>query len=381
MAARGRMAMPVAHITLLLPGLAGPPDGGGGDPAQAARLLLGDLALPGFARLAARADPLTAPCPGQTLDEMLFEAFAIARPPDGDWPAAAVSRQGLEGDAGDGVWLRADPVYLRPDMGRLLLFPARSLALSLDEAARIAQWLNAHEHAPDLRLEPATANCWHARVSGVPRMRCVPPSLAHARDADAHLPRGPDAGKWHGCMNELQMLLHQCPVNDERERRGEHPVNSVWFWGAGALPPSVPARFAGVFADHELSRGLAACAGTPARNAPADADRLLAACAAGEHLVALDALELAVRDAGVAHWVMALQALEQQWLAPLAAALSRGALQRLDVHAGGGAGFSVTRRALKRWWRRIPAAASALATLRQGLHDGVRDGLVRVPGR
>lgn len=379
-AARGRVAAPVGRITLLIPGLAGPP-AAGGDPAQAARLLLGDLALPAFARLAARADPLTAPCHGQTLDEMLFEAFGVARPVAGDWPAAAVSRHGFEGDAAGSVWLRADPVYLHPDLGRLLLFPARSLGLTLDESARIAAWLNAHEHAPELRLQPATACCWHARVREVPRMVCVAPSLAHGRDADASLPRGPDAGKWHACMNELQMLLHQCPVNEERERRGARPVNSVWFWGAGALPPFVPARFDGVFCDHELARGLAACAGAPARGAPVDADGLLTACGAGEHLVALDELELAVRGSEVALWVMALQALERSWLAPLAGALARGALLRLDVHAGSGAGFSVTRRSLERWWRRIAPPARALAALRHGALAGSREDPSRMPAR
>lgn len=372
MAAHGRGAGPVDRITLLIPGLAGPDDAGGEDPVQAARLLLGNLALPAFARLAGRGDPLPAASAARTLDGMLFEVFGIARPPDGDFPAGAVSRHAFEADAADGAWLRADPVYLHPDMGRLVVFPPRSLALSLDEAARIIAWLDAHEHAPDLRLQPATATCWYARLRAVPRMRCLAPSLAHGCDADASLPQGPDARVWHARMNELQMLLHACPVNEARARRGERPVNSVWFWGAGTLPDAVHASFTAVHGEHELARGLAACAGTRWHGTLADADRLLAACGPGVHLVALDALEHAARGTDIGAWMAALEALERDWLGPLAAALSRGALRRLEVHAGAGAGFSVTRRALRRWWRRVPPAANALGALRRGAGDAAR---------
>ena len=377
MGARGHIAKPAAEITLLVPGLAGPPDPAGHDPAQAARLLLGELALPAFARLAARGQALASPCAASTLDGMLCEAFGLARPEHADWPVAALTRQGFERDAGDGLWLRADPVHLRADMGRLVLFAPSSLALTLDEAARITGWLNAHEFAPGLELQPASATCWHLRVDRLPRMRCTAPSLAHGRDADASLPSGPDASRWHAHMNALQMLLHLCPVNEERARRGLSAVNSVWFWGAGALPHEVPACFEAVHAGHELARGLAACAGVPVREPPPDADALLAACDSGRHLLVLDALQPLAAGADLAQWVSTLASLEHAWFAPLAKALARGSLARLDVHAGSGAGYGVTRRALRRWWRRVPDAASALGALRNAVRDASQQDAAR----
>src|SRR5690606_8825931 len=58
-------------------------------------------------------------------------------------------------------------------------------------------------------------------------------------------------------MNEIQMQLHECDINDLRASRGELPVNSVWFWGVG----NVPANFIGtqteVYTDDVFVTGLA----------------------------------------------------------------------------------------------------------------------------
>ena len=49
------------------------------------------------------------------------------------------------------------------------------------------------------------------------------------------LPAGNEGSVWRRRMNEAQMVLHAHPGNEAREARGELPVNSVWFWGAGEL--------------------------------------------------------------------------------------------------------------------------------------------------
>ena len=40
----------------------------------------------------------------------------------------------------------------------------------------------------------------------------------------------------HRLQSEMQMLLYNHPVNDAREARRQHTVNSFWLHGAGALP-------------------------------------------------------------------------------------------------------------------------------------------------
>lgn len=41
---------------------------------------------------------------------------------------------------------------------------------------------------------------------------------------------------WYKLLNEMQMFLHQHPVNQARQQRGLLPINSLWFWGGGARP-------------------------------------------------------------------------------------------------------------------------------------------------
>ncbi|MDH3636365.1 MAG: hypothetical protein OES20_16830 [Gammaproteobacteria bacterium] len=47
---------------------------------------------------------------------------------------------------------------------------------------------------------------------------------------------------WYQLLNEIQMFMHQHEINVERVRRGLLPINSLWCWGAGGLPPVVDAK-------------------------------------------------------------------------------------------------------------------------------------------
>src|SRR2546423_11819725 len=96
--------------------------------------------------------------------------------------------------------------------------------------------------------------------------------------------------RFHALMNEAQMLLHEHPVNAEREARGEPALNSIWFWGGGVVDAAKPRPFSAVIADDPLARGLALAAGIPAHALPKDADSVLAALGdEGRALVVLDA--------------------------------------------------------------------------------------------
>ena len=62
---------------------------------------------------------------------------------------------------------------------------------------------------------------------------------------------------WYRLVNELQMFMHQHPVNARRLRQGRLAINSLWAWGAGmaAQPVRRPAWFGGDdlldrYADH-----------------------------------------------------------------------------------------------------------------------------------
>lgn len=57
------------------------------------------------------------------------------------------------------------------------------------------------------------------------------------RNIDAWLGSGPELRLLRRLQNEVQMLLHEHPLNEAREARGQLPVNSVWISGTGSTRP------------------------------------------------------------------------------------------------------------------------------------------------
>lgn len=49
-----------------------------------------------------------------------------------------------------------------------------------------------------------------------------------------HLPSSNNRN-WSVIQNEVQMILHNAPLNQQREMSGLPTVNSLWFWGGGKL--------------------------------------------------------------------------------------------------------------------------------------------------
>ncbi|MBU3557024.1 hypothetical protein ICN18_05210 [Polynucleobacter sp. Ross1-W9] len=62
---------------------------------------------------------------------------------------------------------------------------------------------------------------------------------AHGRNIDWWMPRDSKeegiAKRWRKLQNEIQMLWHIGPVNEEREQRGMPSINSIWISGIGKL--------------------------------------------------------------------------------------------------------------------------------------------------
>ena len=56
---------------------------------------------------------------------------------------------------------------------------------------------------------------------------------------DAPARQAPEGRRWRALLSEAQVVLHNHPLNAQRVAAGLAPVNSLWFWGAGALPDHV----------------------------------------------------------------------------------------------------------------------------------------------
>ena len=357
------------ELVLLVPGLLGPAAAGSGDP-EAAQALVAGLDLDGLDRLLARAGHTAGTAADDSPEALAFRAFGHAAPPAGtDWPVAAVTALvDREADQGSGFRLRADPVHLRADIDDLVLFDASDIDLSPDDADALARTVNDalirtvnDALGPDgPGIDAAHPHRWYVAPDAPARIATTPLSRAAGARVSGALPRGTDAARWHRWMNEVQMALHECPVNVERERRGAAPVNSVWVWGAGSLPPAgdTPAPFARVWTDDALLHGLARHAGVERGADPTGAGEWLDGDPGpGAHLAVFDDLYPAVRRADIDAWRDGIARLSRSWAQPLLDALDSGAVARVSIDDERGNRFTATRRGRFRWWRRAGLAA------------------------
>ncbi len=345
------------RLTLLVPGLFGPEadrDAGSNqaDRAREAGVLTSGLELPHLVRVLSRARMVAADGLGETLEALYFKAFELPAPPDADLPVAALTAA-IDGlDSAEGFWLRADPVYLRPDLARLILRDSRDFDIQMDEARHLAAELNAELQDDDLKLLPAHPARWYLRLATQPAFTSVSPASAHGCDADSCLLRGEAARHWHQLQNRIQMLLHHSPINTDREAWGQPPINSLWFWGLGAMP-ELPARAWGqVSGDDPLLEGLAAYSGSPCVPLVAGFDEWIETAPAADCLVVIQAALGAVRAQDRNAWQDALEMIENQWLAPVIKSFAEGQLEILTVATGGAWSFIHSARDARAWWRR-----------------------------
>ncbi|MEO8778937.1 MAG: phosphoglycerate mutase [Rhodanobacter sp.] len=178
---------------------------------------------------------------------------------DASLPAAAITREFLVGDAADTLWLSADPAWVQPDMTGARLLACGQLHLGMDEAQALAEPLLPVFEEAGMQLLVSTPDHWHVRLPpGLDVPKFDAPEQAMGEDLGQHLPGGKEGRLWRILLNDIQVLLHQHPLNAERRSRGLAPVNSLWLWGGGQLPQPMRSGLEGTISDDLLVSALAA---------------------------------------------------------------------------------------------------------------------------
>jgi hypothetical protein len=255
---------------------------------------------------------------------------------------------GIASPGDRGTWCLAQPVHLAAGLDYLRLAPLRSLALTEADARDLGTTLHDHFGATDFAVAGVVDGAWVLRFPGAVDCTAQPPDAAVGRDIHGFMPTGRDGARIRSRGNEIQMLLHDHPVNRRRERAGLLPVNGGWLWGFGVVPAQavVPdlAAWELRVADpwlRALWRARGGRAGAPASQPTAVECGTLMALEEPPSPTAAESLL----------WV------EREWLQPLAAGLRRGSIAQIELLSGD-AEWQV--RAADRWrfWRR-PARLEA----------------------
>ena len=248
------------------------------------------------------------------------------------WPVAALTRQLDAGDAAQSSWLRVDPAHIAPDMGGArMLSHGDSLGLTAEDSAQLLPALRPLFGDAGFALDAPRPSRWYLRL---PRESKLPgfatPDEVLGEDLFAHLPEGDLGRRWRALLTETQVVLHNHPWNAMRASLGKPTVNSLWFWGAGALPDFVRTHYRQVKGNEILLRALANAAGVSATTDDAEeVDALV-------DLRHLRDLDLVANEA----------------VQPLLEAVRKRELQSLTLDFEDGAIFRLLRDQRWRFWRK-----------------------------
>ncbi len=158
-----------------------------------------------------------------------------------DWPDAAgdislATRMAREAGLLDEAphWLCADPIHLQVEGDALLLLERYGFSVREEESTALVETLNQHFAEDGLKFFALSPDVWLVGLNEPPRISTTHPLTRVGRNIDGYLPRGEDERRWRARFNEVQMLLHQHPVNQMREARRERIISGVWFWDTPA---------------------------------------------------------------------------------------------------------------------------------------------------
>ncbi|MDX2218553.1 MAG: hypothetical protein SF172_05965 [Burkholderiales bacterium] len=261
-----------------------------------------------------RGDPMTQ-------EEWLLTAFSLKGA-----PVAALRRLAARADVTPEAvrtgtdahhWLCSDPVHLRIERDHLQLISPAQFTLTADEADALVNTLNPYLAQDGLEIEIVTPGEWIVHVNADALPTTTPLWRVTDRSIFEHLPGSAGGLDWKRLGNEIQMLLHEHPVNLAREARGEPAISGVWFWGGDTLTEEPGLAPEIIYADDTLTRGLAVHAKSEYRLTPSTFTQWHdARPESGMSLVVLDDLSRAVRAHDPDAWHAALVRLEQDWFRP-----------------------------------------------------------------
>jgi hypothetical protein len=282
----------------------------------------------------------------------LANLLALDIPADRDVPVAAITR--YQDNAGDtsGIWMRADPVHLSADRDGLILMDSFILNLSQHDALAIAAEANQVLQDYGLTIEVPFEDRWYIQLDDVLDMTTTELSSIVGSEVTAYLPIGEGSGKIHGLLNELQMHLFSSDINQQREARGELPVNSIWLWGSGQLEDISQTDLSVMFTDDIYATCLAQLTSTACYPVPNHFLGMTAHYQEGDEVMTILMHCQAPRQyQNLDLWQKALSLLEGSWFVPALEWLQQGKLKKLriisDEHE-----FEVTRLGLKKFWKK-----------------------------
>lgn len=296
----------------------------------------------------------------QVITSSLFSLFGLVTADKTDYPIAALTRYADTAEQNTEWTLRCDPVCFQADMDRVVLMAHGALELAEDEAEQLLTILGAHVQQDAWQIEAFATDRWYVRGAKQTEVSTTPPSMVLGKDIKHDLPKGKDGSYWCSLMNECQMLLHDLPINQQRQAKGLLPINGLWFWGGGVLAEDIRCEYDAIYGDDHVLAGLANCAACTYE----PTEKLWQAIQQTEDkkfLVVIDTLQSPPASQDLFYWIDAVKRFENEVIQLVLDLLKKNVLSQVNLLTADGRSFQLTPKRLGRWWRRGRQFHSLLA--------------------
>ena len=121
------------------------------------------------------------------------------------------------------------PIHTRVGTAGIFCVTASQLALSNQEVQDITEVI--HASLPqDCRLDEYDGQQWRCTVPDKLHLRTTPERKIEGQELRPFVPKGKDAGQWKAIVAEIEMALHDHPVNRQRRARNQPTIDSLWLW-------------------------------------------------------------------------------------------------------------------------------------------------------
>jgi len=167
------------------------------------------------------------------------------------------------------------PIHLHATRDHLILMSQNQIDLTAKESSELLKaalpFIEEDFQSPVLFHDQ---HYWFIPAGPFASLASYSVDQAHGRNIDWWMPRDTKeqgvARRWRKLQNEIQMLWHIDPVNEEREQRGLPSINSLWISGIGKLSnvqaPQAITSSCQVYSEHPLLSGLAKYLNIPYNN-------------------------------------------------------------------------------------------------------------------
>lgn len=187
--------------------------------------------------------------------ELLAAILTELNLPYPDEGLAALRMWGQTGDQPT-VWIAAaDPVFLEPRLDHLRLHALQRTGIPPSDLRPLFDHLQ-ETLAEDQGYGFARlGTCGYLRAEEPISTAMVPAYVIDQREPGEFLPTGEHTVMHRNILSEIEMALHEHPVNVRRVEEGKAPVNSLWLWGGGKAPEKVMRTQPPIFTDDPLLLG------------------------------------------------------------------------------------------------------------------------------